>query len=54
MKFQRKLIKIPRKNKVNELDELYEYLSSSKSAENNKDINQNQTNYTKNVELGIK
>ena len=54
MKFQRKLIKIPRKNKVNELDELYEYLSSSKSEENNKDINQNQTNYTKNVELGIK
>jgi len=47
-------MKIPRKNKVNELDELYEYSSSPKINANNKDINQNRKNFNKNVELAIK
>ena len=54
MKFQKKIMKIPRKNKVNELDELYEYSSSPKINANNKDINQNRKNFNKNVELAIK
>jgi len=53
MKFQKKQIKIPRKNKANELDDDYEY-SPYENKEHNKDINKNENNNNKNVELGIK
>ena len=51
MFYQRKINKVPRKNKANELDDDYEYESSK----NNNDINNfNNKKHHKEVELGIK
>ena len=53
MFYQKKIIKIPRKNKANELDDNYEY--DSYKIMKNKDINDSNTNkYKKEVELGFK
>ena len=55
MKFQKKQIKIPRKNKANELDDDYEYSPyENNNKKHNKDINKNENNNNKNMELGIK
>ena len=50
MIFQRKIIKIPRKIKANELDDNYEYTSYTNI---NNDINKNDKN-KKEFELGFK
>ena len=56
MKYQKNKIKIPRKNKANELDDDYEYSSyeNNNIIDNDKDINKKDNNSNKNVELGIK
>jgi len=46
--YQKKMIKIPRKNKANELNDNYEYNTNS-----SKDINKNKDVNNKNVELGF-
>ena len=47
------MIKIPRKNKANELNDDYDY--TSYNSEKDKDINNDKDNYNnKNVELGLK
>ena len=58
MIFQKKINKIPRKIKVNELDENYIYEYSSEKNENYKnyykDINKTESKDDKSVELGVK
>ena len=58
MIFQKKINKIPRKIKVNELDENYIYEYSSEKNENyknyDKDINKTEKKDNKSVELGVK
>ena len=54
MQFQKKIIKVPRKNKANELDDNYEYNSYKNSHINDINNNINNGENKKEVELGFK